>query len=569
MKIKASTGRKLRYGGVSAVLTALIIAVIIIVNVIFSALVQKFMWYGDLTPDMTYTLSDACIELIANGDAKYAESSKSPIEMVKEVRAEKLAADPSFDAESLKINIIFCAEQDKIASNTTQNYILRTAQDLRAEFSDYIDVKFYNVERNPSSVDKYRTNSQTLIPATSVIIEFGTEFRVRQLRSFYTFSDPSDSEPWAYNGEKAFASSILAVTRAESPVACLTDGHGETYQDEQFLNTLYDAGYIVETIDMTEQEIPEKCRLIVIFNPKADFHVSDGNPGAVDEIEMLDDFLDGTNSLMVFMSPDIYTSTVQRLNNLEDYLEEWGISYDKYTDSANMSYPYRVMDSSQALSIDGYKFKAEYVTAGSGSQLTEDMRATSSTKPIIFNNAMSISYSDLYTPSHYTPDETDTTGVPYDYAYCNIDGVRRSIYDVFTTSSKAVALANGVQVEVADEVNKLKLMTVSIEKRTVQESDYTTMDQSSFVVACGSIDFASSDMLNSISYGNTDVLLTALRSIGKEPVPVGIKFKPFADYTIDTITTAETTQYTLVLSIVPAVAALITGVVIIVRRKYR
>ena len=150
-----------------------------------------------------------------------------------------------------------------------------------------------------------------------------------------------------------------------------------------------------------------------------------------------------------------------------------------------------------------------------------------------------------------------------------MDGTYRSIYDVFTTSSKAVALANGVEVEVADETNRLRLMTVTVEGRTVQEDNYSTVNQPSYVIACGSVDFASSEMLQSNSYGNTDVLLTALRTIGQEPVPVGIEFKPFADYTIDTITTAESTQYTIVLSVVPAIVALVTGFVIIVRRKFR
>lgn len=570
MKMKASTGRKLRYGGVSALLTALIIAVVIIVNVIFSALVQKFMWYGDLTPDMTYTLTDECIDLIANGDKEYAESSKSPIEMVEEVRAEKLAEDPDFDVSSLKINIIFCTEKDKLEDNATQNYILRTALDLEAEFDDYIDVLFYNIIRNPSSVDKFRTNSQSTIATSSVIVEFGTEYRVRQLRSFYVFNSDTDDEPWAYNGEKAFASSILAVTRAESPIACLTTGHGETFTDEQFINTLYDAGYIVQALNMTEQEIPEKCRLMIIFNPDADFHASNGNSEAVDEIEMLDEFLDAKNSLMVFMSPNIYTSTVERLTNLEDYLEEWGISFDKYTDAANNSFPYRIMDGSQSLTVDGYKFKAEYVTAGTGASMTESMRESGGIKPVVFKDAMSISYSELYSPAHYTPDETeDPDGVPFDYATYSVDGTYRSIYDVFTTSSKAVALANGVEVEVADEINRLRLMTVTVEGRTVQEDNYSTVNQPSYVIACGSVDFASSEMLQSNSYGNTDVLLTALRTIGQEPVPVGIEFKPFADYTIDTITTAESTQYTIVLSVVPAIVALVTGFVIIVRRKFR
>ena len=59
------------------------------------------------------------------------------------------------------------------------------------------------------------------------------------------------------------------------------------------------------------------------------------------------------------------------------------------------------------------------------------------------------------------------------------------------------------------------------------------------------------------------------RAIGQEPVPVGLDPKPFADYTIDVITSSEATQYTVVLSVVPAVVALVTGIVVIVRRKNR
>ena len=103
-KINAMNSRKLRYGGVSAILTALIIAVVIIVNVIFTALAQKFMWYADLTPDLMFTVSDECIALLRDGDPKFKDSTKSPIQMVDAIRAEKLAADPSFDMKS-SINI--------------------------------------------------------------------------------------------------------------------------------------------------------------------------------------------------------------------------------------------------------------------------------------------------------------------------------------------------------------------------------------------------------------------------------------------------------------------------------
>ena len=64
-------------------------------------------------------------------------------------------------------------------------------------------------------------------------------------------------------------------------------------------------------------------------------------------------------------------------------------------------------------------------------------------------------------------------------------------------------------------------------------------------------------------------MLSALQMSGREPVPVGLDFKKFANYEIQSITTEQATQYTLVLTLVPVFAALIAGVVVIVRRKNR
>ncbi len=550
MKLRSSTGRKLKYGGVSAALTALIIAVIIIVNVIFSALTQKFMWYVDLTPELLYSLSDEALTLIEKGDDKF--DTLSPIEMVDSIREEKKAENADFDDRSLMINIYFCDDPDNINSNSTQRYVHHTALELADKFPDHINVEYLDVVRNPSSVDKFRVNSLTPINTTSVIIEFGTEYRVRTLKSFYTYNSSEDTEPWAYNGEKAFASSILAVTRAEAPIACITTNHGET-MSEQFLQTIVDAGYEIKTLDLSAQQIPEKCRLIVVHNPLSDFDTA----GSDNEITKLDKFLDGTNSLMVFMNPDSAP-----LPEFEEYLTEWGIAFDRTGDAAH-----RVMDSSQALTPDGYTFKGEYVTVGGAASLTEDLRSRGVPQSMIFKNAMSISYT--YENAHYTPEDSSSGKAEYDYGSYYVDGTSRTIHDLFVTSSKAQAFSNGQLINSATEEKPLKLMTMSIESRTTQESNYTTVNEASYVIACGSTDFTSGELLQSSAYGNTDFLLTALRAIGREPVPVGLMPKPFADYDIDTVTTAEATQYTLVLALVPLFAASITGVVIIIRRKNR
>ena len=143
---------------------------------------------------------------------------------------------------------------------------------------------------------------------------------------------------------------------------------------------------------------------------------------------------------------------------------------------------------------------------------------------------------------------------------------------MFTATKEAVTMVGGIEKPDAkpNKEERFKLMTVSLEVRSTQESNYSSIDRTSYVYACGSPEFASSQNLNGGSaYGNRDLLLTVFRDIGREPVPVGLQFKPFADLTIDTITTSEATQYTIVLAIIPAVAALTCGVVVIVRRKNR
>ncbi len=566
MKKFSVNSRKFRYGGVTVALTALIIAVVVIVNVIFSALSQRFLLYIDMTPELLYTISDECMDLIRNGDDEF--DTESPIEMVDKTRAENKAYNeansltpesPDYKDENISINIIFCDDIDVIESRSMQRYVYNSALELQKEFPEHIKITNYNVVRNPSAVSKYKTTTNTNIPSSSVIVEFGTEFRVHSIRNFYTYNSDTDEEPWAYDIEKEFAAAILAVTRADSPVACITVNHGESFSDYALVDTLVNAGYELKELDLAKDEIPEDCRLIVVYNPKSDFLINDGISD-IDEIKKLDEFLDGTSSMMVFMSPN---SPV--LSNFETYLEEWGISFDRYTDEAGAKHPYMIKDSSQSLTTNGFTIISEYAAHGPIAHITKDMESVAYPKNVIFSNAMSISYSNTYDPAHYTDEDDDANS--YDYGNYLSNGVSRQIFDLFVTSDKAEAFATGKVVEKATEANPLKLMTITMESRTTQESAYSTINEASYVLACGSVDFATGSLLNSSSYGNTDLLLSACRLIGREPVPVGLIPKPFADYTIDNITTAETTQYTVVLTVVPAVAAIVAGAVVLIRRK--
>ena len=155
--------RKFRHGSTAALLTAFLIAVVVIINITFTALAQKYMWYTDMTTEKLYTLSQEAIDLMD--------------ESFKKVEAAR--------GEEIKVDIIFCDEKDNLMAETTQRYVLETALQLQTEFPDIIDVKFIDVWTNPSAVDKYRNNAHSNIYSTNVIVASGTEFRVYALQASF------------------------------------------------------------------------------------------------------------------------------------------------------------------------------------------------------------------------------------------------------------------------------------------------------------------------------------------------------------------------------------------------
>ena len=92
--------KKFRHGSVSLSLTIAIIAIVILVNAIFTALADKYLWFIDMTAEQIYSLTD---------DAK---------EVLDTMNTER------------KAEVIFCSERDVLEANSTQRYALYTALDI-------------------------------------------------------------------------------------------------------------------------------------------------------------------------------------------------------------------------------------------------------------------------------------------------------------------------------------------------------------------------------------------------------------------------------------------------------
>lgn len=524
--------KKFRYGSVSLALTIVIIAAVILLNAVFTALSEKFLWYVDMTAEEIYTLSDEAKELLDS-------------------------VDPDRN-----VTIIFCMPKDELEAEQTLRYPLYTVLEMVQAYKN-ISVKYVDCLTNPSAVAQYKESSGQAINGYSMIVtstfsaadpvtqevKERTQSRVYSISSLYA---KQNEEIVGYNGEQRLVSAILAVTQVETPVACYTMGHGETdslvtsASGSPLLTLLYETGYEVKGIDLIKEDIPDNCRLLVIFNPKSDF-VGENLLGAVNEIGKLEKYLQTSRALMTFFNHETPV-----MENLESFLKDWGVEICRETVGDKTS-NYLVKDAGQSFDVNGIINVAEYSKGGLGESITRQLQESNYPKSVVFKYATALKYSSTYETIY-----DDEQGCYYGAYYSN--GVSRDCYDVFTSTPKAVAEAHGNKV--AD--GPFKYMTVTREALTDETTGKTVY---SYVMACSSTDFASG-YLTDTSYGNHTVLTRACHAMGGVQKSVSLDCKYFADMEIKTIQAADANQYTIVLTVVPAALIFIAGVYIMVRRKY-
>ena len=331
--------KKFKYGATAIAFTCVCIAAVIIFNVIFSALADKFLWSVDMTSEQLFSLSDATHELLKDTD------------------------------EEITIN--FCQPLDKLIEDESLNLVYQCAREYEKAF-DNIKVEYLDIITNPSVIEKYANSSNTRIKTTSVVVTSDTDFRTFTRESFFA-TDSETTEVLAFDGELKLTSAILQLT-ADSPIAYFSVGHGETTGTSDatrpdLWNLFVTAGYDVRTIDLSKESFDKEAQVLIINDPKKDFM---GFNDDVNEIDKIAKFLDDLGNLMVFVDPQ-----TPDLPELESLLEEWGI---KIEDAV-------IKDNINALSADGLKLDAAYPTDTMGSSLHNTLRGYDSVPKTVVNYA--------------------------------------------------------------------------------------------------------------------------------------------------------------------------------------
>ena len=138
MNIKKITGSKsFRYGSVAVAFSCVFVAIVLVINVIISALGTKFSLYVDMTSEDFYTVSEASLEQLA---------------------------DVSADVE-----IVFFQKKDKISDQSYLGYVKLLAEEYGKNF-DFVEVKYLDLLSQPTASNKYKLSSSDSITQDTVVV---------------------------------------------------------------------------------------------------------------------------------------------------------------------------------------------------------------------------------------------------------------------------------------------------------------------------------------------------------------------------------------------------------------
>ena len=507
MKYANRHSRRAQFGTLSISLTVTLIAALVLLNAIFFTLAKRFSWYIDMTPERLYSVSELCHTLIDDALDEVEDQGQTP-----------------------HVEIIFCEDTREYASGSSGSYILGTANELAARHPGVFEVRWFDCFEDVVQARELGvTNSSHVVIRTQ-----NGQQRILHQREFFTFASGNTTSPIGYDGERVFATTLSFLLDESKPQACFTLNHDERFYDESVLYLLRDAGYSVSLIDLYYDDIPEDCTLLVCYNPSLDFIVADG-VSEFSETDKVRRFLDEGNSMMVFLS-----ATTPTLPNLEQLLGEYGVSVAREADPATgREYNCMVKDASVALSSDGFTIYGQYVESGAAKQMLGELTSLAYVPRVVFRDATVLSLSEGFAPG---ADGSAHRG-------------SRVRHDLFVASPEAVAWSGGRQVSLPDD--SLCMMTLTEDTQTGAR-----------LLCCASTEYAAQAYAQSAVFGNADVLLCAVREMGMEDVMLGLRYKPFASSSITSLTTVQTTRWTLALTLVPALCALAVGPIVLVRRKH-
>lgn len=518
---KPFNAKKLKHGTMATVLTAVFLAVLVLLNVVATILFDKYPISIDLTENNVYSISDETKEYLKTLDRDVlitvlATESEFTSYSAYTLQADNMLKDYEKRNSHISVRYVdYLSNPDvmKDYDDELNSYdIIVETNTTGDDGENYKRTKILNVIDLVNFSSDLESNIQSYYGATidQLVASYGAD------RVFQQFSSAVESS----NAEQAFTSAILAVTDPNPVHITFLTGRDEADTLTYFQTLLEANGYVLDSIDITSEEIPEDTDFIVMAAPEVDY--------TKDEIKKVSDFLSNDGNLGKNL---LYLASLTQGDtpNIDEFLEEYGITVE----------PAAIMEtnSSYYFSSNPY-YTAQFIVSD---EYTDDMQNTSGTLFV----PMARPITQLFT-------EQDMNGTK---ALVQSSSTAEAVSSTDTTD----VVASGAQTSVVDAY-KGKFGT-----ETDEEGNY--LDAYSHILAIGSVSFLDDSILKySSQYLNTEYILSLMSGITGKTADITITPKTITGNLYD-INDKQVTILKWIFTAIIPIGVLITGLVIWLKRK--
>lgn len=268
--------RKSKSGSYSVLLTVIVIAIAVIVNLVVAELPSKYT-NVDLSPNKMYSIGDETKNVVKNLNT--------------DVKIYVLAAEESADG--------------------TISELLNRYKDL----SDHISVEYVDPVLSPGFASNY---GETSIASNSLIVESEKRHKVVSYNDIYVvdyssyYSTGTTEEN--FDGEGQLTSAIAYVTSETLPVVYSITGHGESSLGTVASDVALKQNVEVKDLNLlSEGAVPEDADAVLIYAPTSDY--------SSDEADMLISYLEAGGAAFIMTN-----YTTEDMTNFNRILDNYGVS---------------------------------------------------------------------------------------------------------------------------------------------------------------------------------------------------------------------------------------------------
>lgn len=262
-------------GTYSIILTAVVLAILIVLNVLVSVLPTSYTQY-DISSSKLYSVTSNT-KVVVN----------------------------ALEQDVTIYWIVQAGEEDAIIENLLGRY---------ESLSDNITVVKRNPDVYPTFAEQYTDET---VQNNSLVVESGERSRYIGYDDIYVTETDLYSYTYttSFDGEGAINSAIDYVVNADQPIVYTLEGHGESELPSTFSEQLERENIELESFSLLNtDDIPEDASCIMIYAPQSDI--------SEEESEMLADYVSGGGKLLVIAGP-VQDS---ELDNLYGLLSNYGVT---------------------------------------------------------------------------------------------------------------------------------------------------------------------------------------------------------------------------------------------------